>query len=153
MWLPLSTQHSFPSFSMVTECLFYSGVGAMWPSERLHVPAALEARSGQGDISNESCWEGPWESSIIGRLRESSTFSLPSSLLPYPECRRRNPAVILDHKVTLKVESSAEDQAERERSSTMMTLWGHYTNPGWLTCRHGRVKDTTYLFRSLLLSL
>ena len=42
---------------------------------------------------------------------------------------------------------------KERRSSTMMTLWSHYSNAGLLTSRHERVKDTTHLFRALLLSL
>ena len=54
-----------------------------------------------------------------------------------------SPAAILDHEVTLKIDSSAEDKAEKEKEpGTLMTRWSQHTNPGLPSSRCGRVNDT-----------
>lgn len=41
----------------------------------------------------------------------------------HSNCRIRNPAAILDNDVTLKTDSSAEDQAKREKEPGTLMTW------------------------------
>ena len=65
-----------------------------------------------------------------------------------------SPAAKLDHEVTWKIDSSAEEETNREKETgTLMTWWSHQTTPGLPASRYGAVKDTTNLFKPLCLSL
>lgn len=127
MKLHLSARYSFLWRQNVI--LFW---GTMCPSKRLPVPEFLAARRGQLDMSSERCWVGA-QGNLCSRERVREHAHFPPSLLfaSHLECRRWNPAAILDHEVTLKIDSNAKDHAEREKEpGTLMTWWSQHSKAG-----------------------